>query len=223
MMSGLSPEARALLDAARDGMSPDAAAIRRIRGKIDGAVGAGAGASAIAVKLGIVGIVVALAVGAGLYGRPRSADAPRLDMPTAQLEVAATIVRPMVAVEPEIEMAPISMKRTRAVHKAAEPVIEAPRAVAAVADARADLAREVELIDLAMTALRSGDSAGALAALHTHAVETAGAGQLAEDAAAIEVEALCRIHDATVAAKLDAFDARYPRSAQRSRLTTACR
>ena len=55
-----------------------------------------------------------------------------------------------------------------------------------------------------------------------HAAETRGSGQLAEDAAAIEVEALCRLHDPSVSAKLDAFDARFPRSAQRSRLTTEC-
>lgn len=221
-MTGLSPEARALLDAARAGMSPDAAAIRRMRNKIDGAVGATAAGGAIAIKLGIVGIVAALAVGAGLHDRARAADAPRLEMPMAQIDVVAPVVRPIVERTPEIEMAPISMKRPRIVQVAhvATPIAAAPREAAVIV--RADLAREVELIDLAMGSLRRGDSARALAALHTHALETHGTGQLAEDAAAIEVEALCQIHDPTVAAKLEAFDARYPRSAQRSRLTKAC-
>jgi hypothetical protein len=73
-----------------------------------------------------------------------------------------------------------------------------------------------------MAALRRGAPADALAAVVVHAAETAGAGQLAEDAAAIEIEALCRLHDSTVAAKLAAFDAKWPESAQRSRLTTRC-
>ena len=48
MMTELSPTARALLDAARDGLTPDAAALRRMRGKIDAAVGGGAaGGSAL--------------------------------------------------------------------------------------------------------------------------------------------------------------------------------
>lgn len=221
-MTGLSPEARALLDAARAGMSPDAAAIRRMRGKIDGAVGAAASGGAIAIKLGLVGIVAAIAVGAGLHDRARAAEPPRLEMPMARIDVVAPAVRPIVERAPEIEMAPISMKRPRIVQvaHAAAPIAAAPREVAVIV--RADLAREVELIDLAMGSLRRGDSARALAALHTHALETHGTGQLAEDAAAIEVEALCRIHDPSVAAKLEAFDARYPRSAQRSRLTKAC-
>ncbi|HWU87301.1 MAG TPA: hypothetical protein VN253_08500, partial [Kofleriaceae bacterium] len=86
----------------------------------------------------------------------------------------------------------------------------------------ADLAREVELVDRAMAALHRGDPSGALAAVHAHGVETAGAGQLAEDAAAIEIEALCRLHDPSVGAKLAAFDARWPESAQRARLPTRC-
>lgn len=73
-----------------------------------------------------------------------------------------------------------------------------------------------------MAALRGGDAAGALKAVQRHAVETAGRGQLAEDAAAIEIEALCHLHDPTTNAKLEAFDARFPRSAQRSRLSNRC-
>jgi hypothetical protein len=87
---------------------------------------------------------------------------------------------------------------------------------------RIDLAREVELLDVAMAALRGGDAAGALKAVQRHADETAGRGQLAEDAAAIEIEALCHLHDPTTNAKLEAFDARFPRSAQRSRLSNRC-
>ena len=241
----LGSAARSLLDAAREGLGPDAAAVGRVRAKVAASAGAGA---AIAIKVGLVGVVVALAIGAGLYSsRDHAAQTPAIDLPNTRNETSPPVVRPSAAIdtpqraallrsparpgfaidtpqraallrsparpgfaiaEPTpIEMAPQSAQRTRpAVH--AEGV---------------DLAREVELIDLAMAAMNSGDAAGALATVHTHARETRGAGQLAEDAAAIEVEALCRLHDPSFAAKLDGFDANFPRSAQRSRLTTVCR
>ncbi|MBA3499286.1 MAG: hypothetical protein H0T65_02875, partial [Deltaproteobacteria bacterium] len=58
----MSPAARALLDAARDGLTPDVDALRRVRGKI-GASAATAGTGALIAKLSIVS-VVALAIGA---------------------------------------------------------------------------------------------------------------------------------------------------------------
>jgi hypothetical protein len=263
MIDGLSPAARALLASARDGMSPDAAAIRRMRGKIDAAVGATVGDSALAVKSTTVGgTVLALKVGLkvaliGLVGlavgsavhtqrdRVTRADrvivAPQIELSSLQAETLTPVVRGAPAM---IDMAlaptrrarphastvtaivvpsrasprPIAIARPSAAAPAPEPagakVPEVPRTIV-----RANLAREVELIDLAMSALRRRDTAQALAAIHTHATETAGAGQLAEDAAAIEIEALCRLRDETVTAKLATFDARFPRSAQRSRLT----
>nr|MBA3539244.1 hypothetical protein [Deltaproteobacteria bacterium] len=84
------------------------------------------------------------------------------------------------------------------------------------------LAREVELIDGAMASLRTGDARAALVAIRNYDSETAGTGQLAEDAAAIQVEALCAIKDPTAVTRLATFDQRYPRSAQRSRLADAC-
>ena len=95
--------------------------------------------------------------------------------------------------------------------------VQPPRAPRGV-----ELAREVELVDAAMAALRRGDATAALASVRMHRAETADRGQLAEDAAAIEIEALCRLRDRRVAAKLEAFDARWPESAQRSRLSTNC-
>jgi hypothetical protein len=205
----LGSAARSLLDAAREGLGPDAAAVSRVRAKVGASVGAGA-ATALAIKLGLVGVVVALAVGAGLYSsRDHAAETPAIDLPSARSEASPPVVRPsaVVAEPTPIEMAPQSAQRAR-------PVLHAEGI---------DLAREVELIDLAMAALKSGDAAGALVSIHIHARETRGAGQLAEDAAAIEIEALCRLHDPSVTAKLDGFDVNFPRSAQRSRLTTVCR
>ncbi|MBL0219212.1 MAG: hypothetical protein IPQ07_35750 [Myxococcales bacterium] len=214
----LGSSARALLDAAREGLGPDAAAIGRVRAKVGAQVGAGA-ATGLALKLGLVGIALAVAVGVGLYAtRDHAAlsasETPAIDLPSARSEASPPVVRPGAAAEgmPVIEMAPQSAVRARPVLRADAPVA-----------AGITLTREVELIDLAMAALRRGDAGAALVAIHTHARETRGAGQLAEDAAAIEVEALCRLHDPAVASKLEAFDTQFPRSAQRSRLTTVCK
>jgi len=74
-----------------------------------------------------------------------------------------------------------------------------------------------------MGQLRHGDYTTALATIHTYDTETAGRGQLAEDAAAIEVEAECRSKSSTAAARFDAFDRAWPLSAQRARLVEACK
>ena len=200
----LSASARALLDAARERLTPDAAAVRRVRDKVAASAGAGAGI-AIAIKLGLLSVIAVVAVGAAVHvSRGGESNAPAIALPSSGSESAP----PQVQGGSVIEAAP----------PAPAPVVAAAPKV----EAKADLAREVALIDRAMVALKTGDAREALAQVHTHARETRGSGQLAEDAAAIEVEALCRLHDATVSAKLDAFDARFPRSAQRSRLTTEC-
>ena len=207
----LSASARALLDAARDGLTPDAAAVRRVRDKVAagaaGAAGAGAGV-ALAMKLGLLSVVAAIAIGAAMHvSRADAGDehaAPSIAVPSSGSESAP----------PEVQSGGVA---ENAPPPAAVPALSPPKG-----EARADLAREVALIDQAMAALKAGDARAALVHVHTHGKETRGAGQLAEDAAAIEIEALCRLHDATVSAKLDAFDARFPRSAQRSRLTTEC-
>lgn len=210
----LGSAARALLDAARDGLGPDADAVRRVRAKVGASAAAGTGV-ALAIKLGIFGVVAALAIGAGIYttsSRPSVPVTPAIALPVADADSAPPVVRAAPTEPPAIEMAPQSAARPHVVASAAQP-----------AASGIDLAREVALIDAAMSALRGGDPTAALDAIHTHARETRGAGQLAEDAAAIEIEALCRLHDPTTAEKLDAFDVRFPRSAQRSRLTTVCR
>jgi len=279
MTHELGPEARALLDAAREGLGPDAAAIRRMRAKIDASIasgaagtgagsgaggaggggtaagsgagtatGAGAGAGALAMKLGALALVAAIAAGALVYSsrRGEQGSEPRVAPPAARVEAPASASAPEVTAapaagaahaEPEIEMPaearaapakqpapapPTTMQRQPQAQPQPAPQASQPAPPPASAARRADLAREVELVDRAMGALRRGAPADALAAVRVHAAETAGAGQLAEDAAAIEIEALCRLHDAAVAAKLAAFDARWPQSAQRSRLTARC-
>lgn len=216
----LSPSARALLDAAREGMSPDAAAIARVRGKVSAAAG-GAAASALAIKLGLAGVLAAATIGALVHRSQPDAAAmtPHIAPPTASAEVAPAVrVHEIAPAAPASEPAPIEM--AAAPMRRAEPSLTVSRDAAEPAD----LGREVELIDRAMKALAGNDPARALATIKLHVAETRGRGQLAEDAAAIEIEALCRLHTSapTITAKLEAFDARFPRSAQRSRLSTHC-
>jgi hypothetical protein len=216
----LSPSARALLDAAREGMTPDAAAIARVRGKVT-AVAGGAAASALVLKLGLAGVLAAVTIGAIVSQHSGRSDAPamapQIALPAESSPTRVYEVVPVeVPAEVPVEAAPIEM--------AAEPMrrTESSDVKLTVDIEPADLAREVELIDRAMKALATNDPNRALATIKLHVAETRGKGQLAEDAAAIEIEALCRLHSPTVTAKLDAFDARFPRSAQRSRLSTHC-
>lgn len=236
MTPELGPEARALLDAARQELGPDAEAVRRMRAGIESAAASGAaasvGASSMVMKLGgVVGVAVALVIGAIVYsqrGDPERVAAPVAIVAPAAVAPAPAPVAPAPVVQPEIEILPEPpeakpMRRRSARSAVATPAATPEAPPPAAAPARGvDLAREVALVDRAMAALRRGDPDAALSAVRTHAAETRGAGQLAEDAAAIEIEALCRLRSTTVAAKLAAFDAAWPESAQRSRLTTRC-
>jgi len=246
----LGAEARALLDAARDGLSPDLAAVRRMRARIQ--VGAGAGA-AIGVKLALLAVVVAAAgAGVALHRREAATVAPRIELaspPEAAVQIAAReAALPPPSDDELIVLEPnVPARRVRAEVSAGEPRVQPAHGLrdapagATPGEVRSGpargarpepprdsrpsaitLAREVELLDLAMSALRRGEPSAALRAVQQHAAETAGRGQLAEDAAAIEIEALCHLHDPSTNARLEAFDARYPRSAQRSRLSNRC-
>jgi outer membrane biosynthesis protein TonB len=260
----LGPDARALLEAARDGLAPEAAAVRRMRANIQLTAGGAAG-TAIGIKLAllavaVVAVVAVVGAGVALTRGPTLAVAPRVELATP-LEPAVAARAPalprsdedLITIEPMAEPTtqPTTQPTTESTTEPARPTTALPRAVpeptaSTPRRARANveprsaptartttaapaapatpvgLSREVELVDLAMAALRRGDPGAALRAVHQHAAETAGRGQLAEDAAAIEIEALCHLHDPRTHARLEAFDARFPRSAQRSRLSTRC-
>ncbi len=211
-MTELSPAARALIDAARDGMTPSAAALRRVRGRVDAAAVGSAGGMLVA-KLSLVVVVAGIVAGAVAL-RSRRGDAA---LPAVRLESSSPIEPARSERVNEAAPAP----RAEAPHAIVEPR-HAPVAKTDDAPKPVGLAREVELVDAAMTALKAGDPRTALASVRVHREETRGAGQLAEDVAAIEIEALCRLHDRRVVAKLEAFDLRWPESAQRSRLSTNC-
>ncbi|HEX3757285.1 MAG TPA: hypothetical protein VHW23_01205 [Kofleriaceae bacterium] len=238
---GLGPEARALLDAAREGLSPDSAAVRRVHARIHiatggAAAGAAAGA-ALGIKLGLIALVAAgVVVGASVYRRGPTAVAPpalELANPAEQPQRAAVheAAPPPPTPHPAddalivLEPMPRAVRRTapRSELGARPPAASPPAAISPAAGTGIALGREVELIDQAMAALRRGDPGGALHVVHDYAREAGGAGQLAEDAAAIEVEALCTLGDPAARDRRAQFEARFPRSAQQARLAAACR
>lgn len=252
MIDELGPQARALLDAAREGLSPDAAAVQRVRAQISVATGGAAAGTALGVKLGVVVLVGAIAVGIGFLAIRGSGSAVPREPATVPAPTPALAPAPQGIAAPELsapgsddELITIETPAAPTPAPPVRPVLRGERGVAGYrappasqvsaqgaeparppptgpTRAGIDLAREVELVDRAMLALRRGDARAALEAVRRHTVETGGRGQLAEDAAAIEIEALCRLRDPTTRARLDAFDARFPRSAQRSRLTASC-
>lgn len=227
MTSELGPSARALLDAARAG-GPDAAAIARMRGKIDAAV-AGAPAAAapasasltstLAGKLGLLALAVIVATGAFVIATRGHREPVEQVVIASEPPPAAEPARsihgarePAPQGAPLVDEAEIEMPPTRR-----EPVTPSVRRTPAI-----ELAREVELVDRALAALRRGESRAALVAIRSYAVEAGTRGQLAEDAAAIEIEALCTLRDPSAVTRRAAFDARWPASSQRAKLARAC-
>lgn len=225
----LGDQARALLDAARGASGPDAAALARMKAGVASKVAAGAGGAggaALGMKLGIVAALAGAVIVGAFALRSWRANEERavaidasIPMPSPVEVVSAPAV---AAAAPDVSLT---------VAEPAEPV-RAPAGSARAPERppptekperrRADLTREVELIDLAMAALRRGDAKAALAAVRTHALETNGAGQLAEDAAAIAIEAHCQGGTGDHVALLSAFDRKWPRSSQRARIAAAC-
>jgi hypothetical protein len=84
------------------------------------------------------------------------------------------------------------------------------------------LAREIELIDRATAALRAHDTNAAVRALEVYDTETRGHGQLAQDAGALHVEALCRAAAPEAPAAFARFIASWPTSPQRRHLESVC-
>jgi hypothetical protein len=237
MTTELGPTARALLEAARRGMSPDAAATQRIRAKIATAVGGGAVAATsvkltVGAKIALVGALAAALAGAYLYARAGEQTIVAIPQ-VAVIESRPAPPQTTHLEAPSVDLDAIELDPTPATPPRLAPHVTrpsparvapstAPPAVVTRPTVHADLSREVELIDLAMAGLRRGDPAAALDAMRRYDVETAGLGQLAEDAAAITVEALCQRGDPASGARLEAFERRWPHSAQRARLLGAC-
>jgi hypothetical protein len=236
---------KALLQAAREGLSPDAAALARVKAKVSASAAATTMAAAVSTKVvlslavaGLVGaaalavhwrddrvpvavpapapvsVPVAVSVSVPVPGTPTATVTPAVTAPASVTAAPKAPPKPPVASSPPQAAPHIAVAIARPVEA---PVIAVPPPT------HASLSREVSLVDSAQAALRASDFRGALSIIHTYDAETALSGQLAEDAAAIEVEALCRLADPAAAAQLADFDTRWPHSAERARLTAACR
>ena len=216
---------RNLLEAAREGLSPDAAAMARVRAKVAASVTASTGsavaipakaATGLAVKVGIGVLVVAALGGAIVATRSRhGADSARIAITSTDGDERHDVIKVSTA-EPRVTATTSGIARpTRKPTPVG--VVPAP----APAAEPASLAREVELIDRAMLLVRRGDVRDAIGVFGTFERETRGHGQMAEDASAIEIEARCRLRE-DVGDMLSAFDRRWPSSSQRSRLQSLC-
>ncbi|MEO6772843.1 MAG: hypothetical protein ABI467_07455 [Kofleriaceae bacterium] len=244
-MTALGPTSRNLVAAARRGLDPSAEVAARVRAKVALAAGAGATiatttprAASVAPKAAAIGagkaaaiaaLVGALVTVAWFAWRAPAADmAPAIVVPLvsdgdAPIEVHVTASAHADRVSPEppathadrvvVPLPPGAHSRfAKSPHVGPAPQV-APEAFT--------LAREVELVDTAMSSLRADDPANALTTLMVYDRETAGHGQLAEDAAALEIQARCRNH-MPVSDQLGEFDERWPQSVQRARLSTGC-
>jgi hypothetical protein len=240
-----------LLAAARDGLAPDEAVAERVRARVAAAIGAasatcavtttgtataatpagpaataviGGGAGSFAAQLatvllvvGVIATTIAVVVSRTSLESSRSSDVPSLAITTIDVDEPAHAVQ-VVAVEPALPAAP----RTPTAERTSRTATAHARADAGDQQAaQPSLSREVELIDLAMLALRRGAPSAALATLGSYDTETRGRGQMAEEAAAIDIEARCRLGE-DVGDRVEAFDRRWPSSAQRARLHAAC-
>jgi hypothetical protein len=234
----LDADARGLLELGRDQLGPDPETVARLRARIETTVAIagtgigvaglakGLGAKAIAVKLAVVA-AVGIATGAAVHvvhvvrAREVTVAAPVIE--TTSVESVREPVQPAIAIATRdaVEVVPEPATPEPAPRVAAS-AMSPPRPAPPKPAPRATLARETELVELATHALRTGDLAAARAAVATYAHETGGAGQLAEDIDAIEIEALCRANDPSASTKLAAFDARWPQAGQRHRLVAAC-
>lgn len=223
---------RNLLEAAREGLSPDAAAMARVRAKVAASVaasGAAVAVSAVAVpakaatglgvKLGIGLLVVAAVTCALIATRSmRSADSARIAITSNDHDETHEDIK-LASSEPHVTT--MTSPTARTTRKPTSNVVAAAAPEQAPAPEPVSLAREVELIDRAMLLVRRGDARDAIVVIGTFERETRGQGQMAEDASAIEIEARCRLHE-EIGDKLSAFDRRWPSSAQRSRLQILC-
>ena len=219
---------RSLLAAARDGLGPDAATAARVRARVASAVAPAAASSAAAssgvlLKLGALALVAGVIATGFVVERGPGANAPSLSLLAHDTDEPAARIAPMASRESALPRVGYRAASVRTNADVADTnLVNDEREPASLGREPASLGREVELIDSAMSSLRAGSPQRALLTLATFERETLGEAQLAEDAAAINLEARCALNQ-DVTASLAAFDAKWPSSAQRARISAACR
>ncbi|HEX5058859.1 MAG TPA: hypothetical protein VFV99_05835 [Kofleriaceae bacterium] len=203
------------------------------------------GSSSLLLKLGAALLAVGAVATVVVVARPnRGGEAPRVDVAPRAGDEVRSEVRVVAPAEPPLQpdrsqpvvSQPEHHAHVQSTSDAVEDGAESREPDDGAASAHpskargsrvapeeegVSLAREVELIDLAGVSLKRRAPHAALEAIKAYERETHGRGQMAEEAAAIAIEARCNM-DLDVTAAIERFDARWPESAQRERIQTAC-
>ncbi len=232
-MTGLGPESKAVLDAARQGDDPTEADRERVRAAIASRLAAGAAAglglataarsSTAALRAGLaakalVGVALVCAIGASAVMLARTSPSPAAPAVGVAAPPPAPIAPPALA--PTDTSDGWNGSRGPATPGGLHPTARvAPVAASAAASARsapatADVAAEVRLLGEAHTAMRGGQAEQALVLLDEHARRYP-KGALGEERDAARVAALCALGRTSEAR--EATD-RFLRSAPRSPL-----
>jgi hypothetical protein len=239
-MNELSPEARALLRAARSFDEPNEEDNRRVRSAVFARVGVGVAAgvaatvstSSLAASTGAiltgmvakVGVTVLLVGGlsTGAYFAMRS-PAPVHPVIQAPSPPQAPIPPPAPFVQSVSDVPKVEAQPVPVVRPAKEPVpVAAPSRPSRPARPNSDVEGEVRLLEGADADLRRGDASAALARLAEHASKYPD-GALREEREGMSVVALCRagrLSEGKAAA--ERFLSRAPKSPLASRMRVAC-
>ncbi len=238
-MNDLSPQAKALLRAARSFDDPSDDDHRRVRSSVLSRVGAGAAiglaatmsTSTLAASTGGVlggavakiGIVVLLAggVSTGAYfaTHARSAARPAI-VQTLQTPPQSTV--PEVATAMGIVEAPAAIDDSAKASEGASPAPRVAHTKGHTPRASGDIEGEVHLLEEADADLRRGDATGALSRLAEHAAKYP-TGALRQERDGMNVVALCQAgRQSEGRAAAARFLSRSSKSALASRIRAAC-
>jgi hypothetical protein len=233
-VTDLSPEARAIVEAGREGDSAGDLERARVRRALFAKIAAGGGAAlasssvaaatapaAVTATLPLAKLLVPLAilaagsVGGTIAWHARGA-APTHAAPSA---VSAPAPAPSLAPPPPIVAPPTVVERPAvAPHHAVAHAARPPRDVPVTTNR---LAEESALLASANAALRAGDSPRALALLDDYDRRYPG-GVLREEMLATRIIARCELDAAGATAGADAFLSHHPKSPLASRVRSSC-
>ena len=244
-MSELGPDARRVLDLARDADEPDATDEKRIRASLVQRLGlAGAlaaagltttrpasGAEWVAIAgKAVIGVSVGTALIGGWYlaqqGRtPESIPEPAVVVATAPQSSASTVVQPEKRTAPprqsEAPGPPLAMPSVSA--RPSVKAVARPRASTVEQSSSPDLLREeTASLQKVQAALRSGNPSRALTLIEEQDSRYQ-SGLLAQERAAARVLGLCELGRKSEARRsARQFEARWPRSPLLARVRGAC-
>jgi len=235
-MNDLSPQARALLQAARPYDEPSDDDQRRVRSSVLSRVGAGAAiglaatvsTSTLAASTGTIlgGTVaklgIAMLLAGGISTGAYFATHTRSVAPQAVVETVKA-APPAQGEAAAVVEAPVGIADTaKAVAESPAPPAARTAGKVRAPKASGDIEGEVRLLEEADADLRRGDAAGALARLGEHASKFPG-GALRQEREGMNVVALCQAgRQAEGRAAADRFLSRSSKSALASRIRAAC-